>query len=101
VYTAANHYLKRKKKKWVQRRVQEEGNRVLTGYVTLAVGITPESRSMARREMAAYIQKNMTISFLPTAVYLLRMCKIIMAVMIMATMCTKHVAVGVVRNRRR
>lgn len=49
---------------------------------------------MARRDMAAYIQKNMTISFLPTAVYLLRMCKIIMAVMMMATMCTKHVAVG-------
>lgn len=69
-------------------------NELHTGYATLAVGITPESSSMARRDMAAYIQKNMTISFLPTAVYLLRMCKIIMAVMMMATMCTKHVAVG-------
>lgn len=64
-----------------------------TGYVTLAVGMTPESRNIARNSITMYIQKNMTISFLPTAVYLLRMCRIIIAVMMIATICTKHVAV--------
>lgn len=66
---------------------------VRTGYVTLAVGMTPESRNIARNSITMYIQKNMTISFLPTAVYLLRMCRIIIAVMMIATICTKHVAV--------
>jgi len=59
---------------------------------------------MARSSMRAYIQKNVTISFRPTsfnvshrelktsaadsptAVYLLRICMIMMAVIIMATM---------------
>jgi hypothetical protein len=66
---------------------------VRTGYVALAVGMTPESRNKARNSVAMYIQKNVTISFLPTAVYLLRMCRIMIAVMMIATICTKHVAV--------
>jgi hypothetical protein len=87
VYIAANHYAVSAPS--TQRKEKEETR---TGYVRFPVGIIPESRNMAMSSIRAYIQKNMTISFLPTAVYLLRIWRIIMAVMIMATIWTKHVA---------
>lgn len=57
-------------------------------------GIIPESRNMASNSITIYIQKNMTISFLPTAVYLLRMWRIMIMVITIATMWTKQVAGG-------
>ena len=55
----------------------EEHDDLLASYTRVSAGFP-----VARSEMNA-----------PTAVYLLRMWKIMIAVIIMATMCTKHVAV--------
>jgi len=55
-------------------------------YTTLEVGMIPESRNIARSSMKAYIQKKVTISLRPTAVYLLRIWRIIIAVIIIAAM---------------
>lgn len=54
--------------------------------------VCPHPRAQAQEFRSVQRSKNKRAENTPTAVYLLRMWKIIMSVMITATMCTKHVA---------